>query len=65
MEIFNDPDPDTPAAILWFKAPSLNAAIAHAHRFLATHPGPDDQFGELYQRDGDLAMFIDSIHLGA
>jgi len=30
---------------------------------LAAHPGPDDRYGELHQRHGDLGDYLADIHL--
>jgi hypothetical protein len=65
LDIVTDPDPDAPTAIVWYRADAIAAAIAQARRFLAAHDGPDDQYGELSQRNGDLADFLTTIHLGA
>lgn len=65
LEIVTDPDPDVPAALVVFCADGLAAAIATARRLLATVDGPDDQYGELYQRNGNLADFLTTIHQGA
>jgi hypothetical protein len=65
LDIVTDPDPDAPTAIIWFRADGIAAAIAQARRFLAAHDGPDDLYGELSQRNGDLADFLTTIHLGA
>jgi hypothetical protein len=65
LDIITGPEPDDPAAVVWFRACSTAAAIEQARRFLVAHLGPDDRYGELYQRDGDLAEFVDTIHLGA
>jgi 5'-deoxynucleotidase YfbR-like HD superfamily hydrolase len=64
LDIVTGPDPDDPAGIVWFRAASTDAATAQARRHLAAHLGPDDRYGELYRRDGDLAEFLDTIHLG-
>ena len=52
LDIISDPDPDIPAVIVWFRATTPAAATVYARRVLAQHHGPDDRFGELYQRDG-------------
>jgi hypothetical protein len=65
LEIVTDPDPDTPVALIWFRADGIAAAIAQARRLLATLDGPDDQYGELYQRNGHLTDFLTTLHLGA
>jgi hypothetical protein len=65
LEIVTDPDPDVPAARVMFRADGIAAAIAAARRILAAADGPDDQYGELYQRNGQLADFLTTIHLGA
>jgi hypothetical protein len=66
LDIVTDPDPDAPTAIVWYRADGIAAAIAQARRFLAAHDGPDDQYGELYQRNGHLAdLLLTTIHLGA
>jgi hypothetical protein len=65
LEIVTDPDPDVPAALVVFRADGIAAAIATARRLLAAVDGPDDQYGELYQRNGDLADFLTTIHQGA
>ena len=65
LEIVTDPDPDTPAAIVWFRAAGTAAATDQARRLLAALHGPDDQYGELYQRNGDLAEYLDTVHRGA
>ena len=64
LEIVTDPDPDTPAAIVWYRAAGTTAAIAQARQLLAAHDGPDDEYGELYQRHGDTAEYLDTIHQG-
>ena len=61
LEIVIDPDPDVPAALVMFYA----AGIATARRLLAAVDGPGDQYGELYQRIGEMADFLTTIHLGA
>jgi hypothetical protein len=63
LDIFVDPDSETAAAILYYQADGLAAAIAQARRFLAAHPGPDDRYGELHQRHGDLGDYLADIHL--
>jgi hypothetical protein len=65
LDIVTDPDPDAPTAIVFYRADGIAAAIAQARRLLAAHDGPDDQYGELSQRNGDLADFLTTIHLGA
>jgi hypothetical protein len=65
LEIVTDPDPDVPAARVVFCADGIAAAIATARRILAAADGPDDQYGELYQRNGQLADFLTTIHQGA
>jgi hypothetical protein len=65
LEIVTDPDPDSPAAIVWFRADGIAAAIAQARRLLAALDGPGDPYGELYQRNGDLADHLTTLHLGA
>ena len=65
LEIITDPDPDTPAAIVWFHADGIAAAIITARRHLAVHPEPDDAYGELYLRDGTTAVYLTTLHRGA
>jgi hypothetical protein len=65
LEIVADPDPDVPAALVVFFADGIAAAIATARRLLAAVDGPGDQYGELYQRNGAMADFLTTIHLGA
>jgi hypothetical protein len=65
LEIVTDPDPDVPAALVVFCADGIAAAIATARRLLAAVDGPGDQYGELYQRNGDMADFLTTIHHGA
>lgn len=65
LDIVTDPDPDAPAVIVWFRADGIAAAIAQARRFLAAHDGPDDQYGELSQRNGHMADLLTTLHLGA
>jgi hypothetical protein len=65
LEIITDPDPEVPAALVVFRADGIAAAIATARRILAAVDGPADQYGELYQRNGELADFLTTIHLGA
>ncbi|WP_245923928.1 hypothetical protein [Paractinoplanes atraurantiacus] len=65
LEIVAGPDPDSPSAVVWFRADGIAAAIAQGRRFLAVADGSDDRYGELYQRNGDLADFLTTIHLGA
>lgn len=56
---------DDPAAVVWFHATSIAAAVAQTRAHLAAHPGPDDRYAELYVRTGDLADFLIDVHLGA
>jgi hypothetical protein len=65
LEIITDPDPDVPAALIIFRAHGIAAAIATSRRILAAVDGRGDQYGELYQRNGELADFLTTIHLGA
>lgn len=65
LEIVTDPDPDTPTALVWFRADGIAAAIAQARRLLAALDGPADAYGELYQRNGAMADFLTTIHRGA
>jgi hypothetical protein len=66
LEIVTDPDvPDVSDAVVRFHADGIAAALAQARRLLAAHDGPADQYGELYQRNGDLADFLTTVHLGA
>jgi hypothetical protein len=65
LEIVTDPDPDFPDTVVRFSAGGISAALAQARRLLAAHDGPDDQYGELYQRCGQLADHLTTIHLGA
>ncbi|RZU46548.1 hypothetical protein EV385_6622 [Krasilnikovia cinnamomea] len=65
LEIVTDPDPDYPAAIVWYRASGIAAALSQARRLLAAHDGPDDQYGELYQRNGELADYLTTLHQGA
>ena len=58
-------DPDAPTTIVWFRADGIAAAIAQARRFLAAHDGPEDLYGELYQRNGNRGDFLTTLHLGA
>lgn len=62
-DITTGPD-DDPAAVVWFRATSIAAAIAQTRAHLAAHPGPDDRYAELYVRTGDLADFLIDVHLG-
>ena len=64
LDIVTDPDPDAPAVIVWFRADGIAAAITQARRFLAAHDGPDDQYGELSQRNGEMADLLTTLHLG-
>jgi putative hydrolase of HD superfamily len=64
LDIVTGPDPDDPAGVVWFRAESIDAANAQARRFLTAHRGPDDRYGELYQRNGDLGDYLTTIHLG-
>ena len=62
LDIVTGPDPDSPTAVVWFRADGIAAAIAQGRRFLAAL---DDQYGELSQRNGDMADFLTNLHLGA
>jgi len=65
LDIVTDPDPDSPTAIVFYRADGIAAAIAQARRLLAAHDGPDDLYGELSQRNSDRADFLTTVHLGA
>ena len=65
LDIVTSPEPGDPAAVVWFKAEWIAEAIEQARRFLAAHQGPDDRYGELYQRNGHWGDFLTTIHLGA
>jgi hypothetical protein len=58
-------DPDVPGAVVRFHADGIAAALAQARRLLAAHDGPADTYGELYQRNGNLADFLATVHQGA
>ena len=64
LDIVTGPDPDDPTAIVFYRADGIAAAIAQARLFLAAHHGPDNRYGELYQRNSDLADYLTDIHLG-
>ncbi|OJF14473.1 hypothetical protein BG844_09540 [Couchioplanes caeruleus subsp. caeruleus] len=65
LEIVTGPDPDSAAMLAFFTADGIAAAIGQARRLLAAAEGPDDRFGELYVRDGELATWLTTLHLGA
>lgn len=66
LEVFVDPDADTPRALTYFTAAGADAAVDQARRILAAVDGPDDRWGELYVHDGDgSALHFDTIHLPA
>ncbi|GIF08869.1 hypothetical protein [Actinoplanes siamensis] len=56
---------DGPAAVVWFRAASIAAAVAQTRAHLTVQPGPDDRYAELYVRTGDLADHLVDVHLGA
>ncbi len=57
-------DPDVEATVVGFDADGIAGALAQARRLLATHDGPGDQYGELYQRNGDRTDHLATVHLG-
>jgi len=59
------PDPDSPAAVIWYLATSQDTAIAQARAWLAALDGPADRFAEVYTRRGDVAEYLTDVHLGA
>lgn len=64
LDIVTGSDSDDPAAVVWFRACSVEAAIEQARRFLSAHLGHADRYGELYQRNGELGDFLTTVHLG-
>jgi hypothetical protein len=61
------PDPDSPTAVIWYRATSQPAAIAQARAFLAAQEGPDDRFAEVFthNRESDVGEYLTDVHLGA
>jgi hypothetical protein len=55
---------DGPAAVVWFRATSIAAAVAQTRAHLLAQPGTDDRYAELYLRTGELADFLVDVHLG-
>ncbi|MEU9509928.1 MULTISPECIES: hypothetical protein [unclassified Micromonospora] len=63
LDIVTDPEPDNPAAVVYFTAPGVDAACRQAQRLLGAVEGPADRYGELYTHDGDgTAVYCDTIH---
>ncbi|WP_431913698.1 hypothetical protein [Micromonospora carbonacea] len=66
LDVVTDPEPDNPAAVVYFTAADLDAACRQAQRLLDAVDGPADRYGELYVHDGDgTAVHCDTIHLPA
>lgn len=64
MDILTETDLVDPVARVWFRADQADTAAVLARRLLAAYPGTADRFGELYQRDGDMGVFLATIDLG-
>lgn len=67
LDIITDPDPAAPtAAVVVYQADGIAAALGQARRLLVAHDGPDDQYGELYQREGEHpGLHLTTVHRGA
>jgi predicted kinase len=65
VDIITGPDPDSPSAVVWFRAPTVAAAVTCARIYLDAHDGPDDRYAELLLRRGETAEYLTDVHLGA